>query len=209
MRALPVAILMFLAAVSAACSSSARGDGAAPAQAKLVVHVTLSGGPMRPDGRMALSDSPDVGDRVTVTGAGGRTWSARVGRDGDATLTLPAGGYRVTSATCGAGRRVAVQAGATARPSLPCDVPRGPGCGHARTAREVVPDVAGRRFPADLDTISDPELGEWLADAVGSGRLAQHRHGPAGVGVPRPQIPGREPVLEHEPGGRAVGVEVG
>src|SRR3954469_14578803 len=107
MRALPVVILMFVAAVSAACSS-ARGD-ASTARAKLVVHVTLSGGPMRPDGRMALSDSPDVGDRVTVTGAGGRTWSARVGRDGDATLTLPAGGYRVTSATCGAGRRVAVQ----------------------------------------------------------------------------------------------------
>jgi len=121
---MPVMTLLTLALVStplAACSSS---GGAAPAsRSRLVVHVTLSGGPITRDGRMALSNSPDVDDLVTVTGPSRQTWSARVERDGDATFRLPAGRYRVSAGNCPAGHAVELRGGAAARVSLHCDVP--------------------------------------------------------------------------------------
>ena len=127
MRTLPVMTLLTLAAVPlasmplAACSSS--GGDAAASRSRLVVHVTLSGGPITRDGRMALSNSPDVHDLVTVTGPSGHTWSARVERDGDATFRLLAGRYRVSAGNCPARRAVELSGGAAAQVSLHCDVP--------------------------------------------------------------------------------------
>jgi len=117
--AAPVVLVALLTLPLAACGSS-RVE-ASTSRSRLVVHVTLSGGPMGRDGRMALSDSPDVNDLVTVTGPSRHTWSARVGRDGDATFRLPAGTYRVSAGNCGARRAVRLRG--DAQVSLHCDVP--------------------------------------------------------------------------------------
>ena len=127
MRTVPVMTLLTLAAVPlvalplAACSSS--GGAASASRSQLVVHVTLSGGPITRDGRMALSNSPDVGDLVTVTGPSRHTWSARVERDGDATFRLPGGRYRVSAGNCPARHAVDLSGDAAARVTLHCDVP--------------------------------------------------------------------------------------
>ena len=118
MRTLPVLALPIL--LVAACSSSG-GGAVADHRSRLVVHVTLSGGPMGADGQMAMSDSPDVNDLVTISGPSRRTWTARVDRHGDATFRLPAGQYRVSAGNCPARR--AVSLGGDARVALHCDVP--------------------------------------------------------------------------------------
>ena len=48
-----------------------------------MVHVALFGGPMRPDGQMAMSNSPAVGGAVTVTGPTGRAYTADTDQHGD------------------------------------------------------------------------------------------------------------------------------
>jgi len=116
--AAPVVLLALVTLPRAACSSS---SVEASTRSRLVVHVTLSGGPITRDGHMALSNSPDVNDLVTVTGPSRRTWSASVGRDGNATFRLPAGTYHVSAGNCGARR--AVQLSADTQVSLHCDVP--------------------------------------------------------------------------------------
>jgi hypothetical protein len=134
-----LASTLLSAALTAACSSGGSSGGAPgggeasrasaqhltapPRPALLIVDVTLSGGPMGRDGNMALSDSPDVGDTVTVTSRAGRTWMAPVDRDGNARFTLPAGQYEITSATCVDVHRIELAPNGLARVGLHCDVP--------------------------------------------------------------------------------------
>jgi hypothetical protein len=116
-----------VAAVLAGCASSHTGGGtpASTPPAKvglLAVHVGLFGGPPRRDGRMAASNAPDPDTAVSVMDATGRTWRATTGRDGIASVSVPAGRYTV-SAPCGAPRRVSVLASKRTYVQVACDIP--------------------------------------------------------------------------------------
>jgi hypothetical protein len=115
-----VLILILLGAV-VSCSSDRPTAGASGG---LTVHVGVFGGPMRPDGQMAASNTPQQDARITVTDNRGHTWTARTNRSGIASFTVPAGRYFV-HAPCGpvAPKGYPVRAGHTARVNLRCDVP--------------------------------------------------------------------------------------
>lgn len=121
MRIRPAVTLLLIALPVASCASSATRPAAAPA--RLIVHVTLSGGPMGADGQMALSNSPSVGSTVTAKAATGRTWSARVDARGNASFVLPKGSYRVVSSACFGARQAVLRSGFATRLSFHCDVP--------------------------------------------------------------------------------------
>jgi hypothetical protein len=108
------------ALLAAGCSSSARPGAGDSTQ--LRVSLALYGGPLTPDGHMAVSGAPASGELVHVRSDSGRTWTASTGFDGVAVFHLPAGHYRVWS-QCGASRSVTVAFGSTASTSFSCDVP--------------------------------------------------------------------------------------
>jgi len=88
-----------------------------------VVHVALFGGPMRPDGQMAMSDSPAVGGAVTVTGPTGHAYTADTDQHGDARFVLPVARYRIVASACPQPHKASVAATRTARVSIQCDIP--------------------------------------------------------------------------------------
>ena len=112
--ALVVAVLPSCASVGA---PTATGSGA------LDVRVPMSGGPMRPDGTMALSDSPIPAAALSAVDHSRHRFSGRTDSDGLAVLHLPAGHYTITSRPCGQARDVLVSAGRTAHVTFSCDVP--------------------------------------------------------------------------------------
>ena len=114
---------LVLAVLLAGCSSV--GPNAPARPARLIVHVGMFGGPMRPDGHMAASNAPAVGEQVVAVAVGraGRRYTGTTGADGLATLRLPAGRYRVGSGYCGGPRTVTVPVGGSARVDIRCDVP--------------------------------------------------------------------------------------
>jgi hypothetical protein len=101
-----------------------RGGGSRDALATLTVHIALFGGPMRPDGGMALSDSPAGSENVTTVDAAGRKIRARTNADGVTTLRLKPGRYTVFSTYCGTDpRHVVLSAAHTVRVQIDCAVP--------------------------------------------------------------------------------------
>jgi hypothetical protein len=83
----------------------------------------MFGGPMNPDGQMAVSNSPVAQVVVTVTGSDGSKRTAKTGPNGVATLQLPPGSYQV-AATCGnAPHPISMLPGSSASVQLDCDVP--------------------------------------------------------------------------------------
>jgi hypothetical protein len=109
----------------AACSSGHAGGAAVTRpHARLEVHIDLFGGPVRPDGRSALSNSPVPRVRIIAIDASGARRSALTGSDGTAGFDLPIGRYTVVPHYCGETRHhVAVAAGHTARVQIACPVP--------------------------------------------------------------------------------------
>lgn len=116
--------------ITAGCASgSAAHDGGPTGQPDsagtglLSVRIAMYGGPMRPDGHMALNGSPATEQPVQVRGAHGRTWHASTGSSGTAVFTVPAGTYRVSSSYCGIPTSVTLAAGTSRPVTLQCDVP--------------------------------------------------------------------------------------
>lgn len=119
MRANPILILAAVTAL-AGCAS---GAAATAQRSTLVVRMAMYGGPLLPDGHMALDGRAAPGEPITVTDARGRTWPTRTGPHGAVTLRLPAGHYRVTSSYCGQPVPVWLRDGRPAAALLRCDVP--------------------------------------------------------------------------------------
>ncbi len=71
---------------------------------------------------MAESNAPDPDTAVSVMDGTGHTWRATTGRNGVASLPLPAGRYAV-STPCGAPRRVTVLASRRTYVQVACDIP--------------------------------------------------------------------------------------
>jgi hypothetical protein len=91
--------------------------------ASLAVHIGLFGGPLKPDGTPALSNSPQADATVIAIDRDGHRRSALTGRDGVATFSVPEGQYTVSSSFCGAPHHVAVKAGERAHVEIVCPVP--------------------------------------------------------------------------------------
>lgn len=114
---------------SSASSSSTQSTSVRIAESSLsdeaiiAVHIGLFGGPVRTDGKMALSNTPQADATVHAVGTNGRTWRSRTGRDGVATLVVPAGHYVISSSFCGVPQNVVVTAGERARVQISCPVP--------------------------------------------------------------------------------------
>jgi hypothetical protein len=89
----------------------------------LAVHVGAFGGPPRLGGGMGASNAPESNAPVSVVAATGRTWTVTSGRDGIASLSVPAGQYRVSSPSCGSPHRVTVVAGKRAYAQIVCVIP--------------------------------------------------------------------------------------
>jgi hypothetical protein len=117
-----------VAGVLAGCSSGHPKSG--PPSSKsvvstglLAVHVGLFGGPERPDGGMAESNAPQPDAAVSVRDSTGHTWRATTGRDGVATIPVPAGRYTVSSPFCAGPQRVTVVRGQRAHVQVACTIP--------------------------------------------------------------------------------------
>ncbi len=92
--------------------------------ATLTVHIGLYGGPLRPDGRMALSNSPAANENVTAVDAEGRRSTAPTDADGVVTMRLAPGRYTVFSTYCGTGpHHVVLTADRSARVQIDCPIP--------------------------------------------------------------------------------------
>ncbi len=72
---------------------------------------------------MGASNAPESGAPVSVVDDAGRRWAAKTGRDGIASLSVPAGQYRVSSSFCGSPQRVAVVAGKRTYAQIVCAIP--------------------------------------------------------------------------------------
>lgn len=72
---------------------------------------------------MADSNAPQPNAPVNVMDDTGRKWSAKTGRDGVATLSVPAGHYTVSSSFCGSPRRITVVAGTRSYVQVACPIP--------------------------------------------------------------------------------------
>ena len=115
----------------AGCASQAPGSGASShadsganaRSATLVVHIGLLDGPLRPDGRMALSNSPAARENVTALRADSPRRSAVTDSRGVATLRLEPGRYTVFSTDCGGRHQVVLTAGRTTSVQIVCPVP--------------------------------------------------------------------------------------
>src|SRR6478752_6039966 len=81
--------------------ASCAGPAAGTRSGALDVRVVMSGGPQRPDGTMALSDSPVPSAAVSALDHGQHRFSGRTDADGLAVLRLPAGRYTITATPCG------------------------------------------------------------------------------------------------------------
>jgi hypothetical protein len=121
------AALAFVAV--AGCSSAAGGsaghrgpNSSSPAgTGRLDGHVGRYGGPMMPDGHMAVSDSPQLGVPVTATAAH-RTYRTTSDGGGRVAFRLPPGRYAVASPGCQPST-VTVRAGRTTTQPIVCAVP--------------------------------------------------------------------------------------
>lgn len=103
---------------------STSGGSSRGTLATLIVHIGLFGGPARPGGGMALSDSPAENENVTAVNAAGDKSVARTNADGVATLTLTPGKYTVFSTYCGTGpRHVVLATGQIVRVQIDCPAP--------------------------------------------------------------------------------------
>jgi hypothetical protein len=109
----------------AACTNGG-GHSQSPAHSPvaLTVYVGLFGGPARPGGEMAMSNSPAERVNVTATSAAGRTSTATTDASGRATLRLMPGRYTVFSTYCGTGRQtISLSAGEPAQLQINCPIP--------------------------------------------------------------------------------------
>ncbi|HEV7207031.1 MAG TPA: hypothetical protein VGN18_20685 [Jatrophihabitans sp.] len=116
--------------ITAACAGS---GGTAPARSTsrpdsaatgvLSVRIAIYGGPMRPDGRMAMNGQAAKRQPVLLRDARGRVWHGSTGEGGTAVFTVPAGRYRVSSSYCGIPTSVTLAAGTSRPVALQCDVP--------------------------------------------------------------------------------------
>lgn len=110
--------------------------GPPPGLASLRVRVTITGGPVKPNGKPAVVHRPEPGTEVRVTSATDSTGGAyhsrltiteRTDRHGIATFLLPPGRYRYRSHTCGAGfgthQPVRLRAGKVESVAIDCAVP--------------------------------------------------------------------------------------
>lgn len=100
------------------------GGSSGAALATLTVHIGLFGGPMRPSGGMALSNSPAENADVTAVNSAGRKSAARTHADGVATMKLAPGRYAVYSTYCGTGHHhVVLTADKVTRVQIDCAIP--------------------------------------------------------------------------------------
>jgi hypothetical protein len=86
----------------------------------LAGHELLYGGPMKPDGHMALEGAPAPDIRVTILRAGRRVASARTDSDGAFSFALPPGDYTVKGCRR---QELHVTAGITTTHNQICAVP--------------------------------------------------------------------------------------
>lgn len=108
-------------AVLAGCTG---GGSSSAALATLTVHIGLFGGPARPGGGMALSNSPAENENVTAVDAAGSQSRTRTDANGVATLSLAPGRYTVFSTYCGTGpHRAVLSANRTTRLQIDCPIP--------------------------------------------------------------------------------------
>ena len=109
------------------CTSGGPNSGGGPSDAglaTLTVHIGLFGGPVRPSGGMALSDSPAENENVTAVDAAGNRSVARTNANGVATISLTPGRYTVFSTYRGTGpHHVVLTAEQAARVQIGCPLP--------------------------------------------------------------------------------------
>ncbi|HZC72534.1 MAG TPA: carboxypeptidase-like regulatory domain-containing protein [Jatrophihabitans sp.] len=116
--------MAILAGCSSGGSDSNGGSGEDAGLATLTVHIGLFGGPAKPGGGMALSNSPVANENVTAVNAAGRQVTAQTDADGVATMTLRPGRYTVFSTYCRVGTHHAVlAANKAAHVQIDCPVP--------------------------------------------------------------------------------------
>ena len=109
-------VLAALVAATLGCSTEASGT--------ISVRVALFGGPVTPNGRMALDNTPARNVTVTATSANGWSRTAQTDADGIATFTVAVGKYVVESTDCGQGPQpVRVASDGTAHVNIRCAVP--------------------------------------------------------------------------------------
>jgi hypothetical protein len=104
-------------------SSSHSGPSSSAGVGRLVGHLGRYGGPLLPNGHMAMSDQPQPGGPVTATGAGThRIYRATSDSAGRFAFSLPPGRYAVTSPGCQS-LTVTVRADRTSTQPIICPVP--------------------------------------------------------------------------------------
>jgi hypothetical protein len=123
-RCLTSVSMPVLLALAACTNGGGHSQSPAPSPVALTVHVGLFGGPARPDGGMAMSNSPAERVNVTATSAAGRTSTAMTDASGRATLHLAPGRYAVFSTYCGPGpQTISLSAGEPAQLQIICPIP--------------------------------------------------------------------------------------
>jgi hypothetical protein len=95
-----------------------------PASASGVIKGTVRGygGPIKPDGQMALHGQPFGPTKVTIADGRGPVASSETGPDGVFSFAVRSGKY-VLSSSCGQPAAITVTPGQTIHRDLRCDVP--------------------------------------------------------------------------------------
>jgi hypothetical protein len=118
-----LATILIASCILAGCTHT-RTSGNGTLTATLTVHIGLFGGPAKPDGEMALSNSPADGENVTALDARGGTHLARTDATGTATMPLAPGKYSVFSTYCGTGpQHIELTAHRSAHVQIDCPTP--------------------------------------------------------------------------------------
>jgi hypothetical protein len=101
-----------------------RPAAASPSSAVGVIAGTVRGygGPLKPDGHMALDGQPFGSTKVTIADGHGTVAVSVTGADGVFTFDVRAGKYLLSS-SCNEPAVIVVQPGRTVRRDLRCDVP--------------------------------------------------------------------------------------
>jgi hypothetical protein len=116
---LSILTLGFAVGATAGCTPAAPDESH---QATLRVHVGMFGGPARPNGGMALQDSPASGENVTAVDDAGDEFTALTDAQGVAVLHLRPGRYTVYSTYCGPHSAIALPTGQVRRVQIGCQV---------------------------------------------------------------------------------------
>jgi hypothetical protein len=121
-RGLLVTILIASCILADCTRTRTRGHG--KLTATLTVHIGLFGGPAKPAGEMALSNSPADGENVTALDARGGMHLARTDATGTATMQLAPGKYSVFTTYCGTGpQHIELTAHRRAHVEIDCPIP--------------------------------------------------------------------------------------